>query len=79
MSPMLLTTGKTRNYYKENLLLHTVTSTNCISIILPPVCVQTVLLNEFNEWNNLPESVDSSTLSSFKRTIKLVRFRSLRF
>jgi len=32
-----------------------------------------------NEWNNLPESVDFSTLSRFKRTIKRVRFSNIRF
>ena len=32
-----------------------------------------------NGWNNLPESVDFSSLSKFKRTIKRVRFSDLGF
>ena len=32
-----------------------------------------------NDWNNLPESIDFSTLSRFKLTTKRVRFSNLRF
>jgi len=64
-------------------LLVAVTSTNCIG---PKhynnqlVYVQTVFAERIvNAWNNLPESIDFSTLSRFKRTIKRVRFSDLRF
>ena len=44
-------------------------------------CVRSNFFAErvINAWNNLPESVDFSTLSRFKRTIKRVRFDNLRF
>jgi len=44
-----------------------VTSTNCI-IILQLEYVQTFFAERIvNEWNNLPKSVDFSTLSRFER------------
>jgi len=44
-------------------------------------CVRSNFFSEriVNAWNNLPKSVDFSTLSRFKRTIKRVRFSDLRF
>jgi len=44
-------------------------------------CVRSNVFAErsVSAWNNLPESVDFSTLSRFKRTIKRVRFSDLRF